>query len=626
MRNNISTKIKKIEGVPFAVVPNGDGVYMFVRKDIKTGSTIELLYSLDGVDFVKEDGKISLKNLSGKKEKIKECDRFSVSKTPNGYVMTYVRAGNKRRKSVIVVSRSSDMYEWVAKSELEADEFHHTTIVYDKPRDSFELYRDGLFIKHQSSVTMSVWKNKPSLVFTSRNGHFDSERLSIIGSENVEDGILLLYDASVQKNSNMLLQVGAVILDKNNPKRVAWRSNFPVWQGIVEANKKSLPTGPLGFVPLGGNFLIYWLTKDHRLILVKIKSAFKELDDNRYHPKVLKRFHGNPIIEPRAHHDWEVEGTFNPAVVEDDEGTIHLLYRAIGRDGISRVGYAKSKDGMYFTKRSPVPVFEATYGYGLPDPQKVRGPASYNPVIYTSGGGWGGSEDPRLTRIDDTVYMMYVAFEGWISMRMALTSISLEDFKAGRWKWKKPTLISPPNKMAKNWLLFPEKINGKYAIFHGLFPKILIDYVDDLDNFKDYIHSVRPEGAPQPGRKNAWDGLLRGAGPPPLRTELGWLILYHALDKTDESRYKLGAMILDINDPTKVLYRSKHPILSPDMHYENNGKPGVVYASGALIRDDDLYIYYGGADKVVCVATTPLSKLLKYLKTGNAKSYQLEKA
>ncbi|HRH27097.1 MAG TPA: glycosidase, partial [Parcubacteria group bacterium] len=81
----------------------------------------------------------------------------------------------------------------------------------------------------------------------------------------------------------------------------------------------------------------------------------------------------------------------------------------------------------------------------------------------------------------------------------------------------------------------------------------------------------------------------------------------------------------DHNDPTKVLYRSQHPILSPDMHYENDGKPGVVYASGTIVRGDDLYVYYGGGDKVVCVATTPLSKLLKYLKTGDESVYKLNK-
>lgn len=629
--NSRSTKIKKIDGVPFAVVPNGDGVYMFVRKDSKTTSSIELLYSFNGVDFIKKDNKIFLKNLSGKKEKLSDCDRFSVSKTPNGYVMTYVRMGKKNtrekireRTSMLVVSRSTDMHEWLARSELAVDEFHHTTMVYDKTRDSFELYRDGLFIKHQSSPTLSVWKNKPGLVFTSRNDYFDSEKLSIIGSVSVEEGILMLYDASVEKNTNMLLQVGAVVLDKNNPKRVIWRSSFPVWQGIVEANKKSLPTGPLGFVPVGGNYLIYWLTKDNNLILVKIKSAFKEKDD-RLHPKILDRHESNPIVEPRTYIDWEAEGTFNPAAFEDDEGTIYLLYRAVGRDGISRVGYAKSKDGVNFTNRLPSPVFEPLRDYKKSDVKVTSiSPQEYNPIMYTSGGSWYGSEDPRTVLIEGMVYMIFMAFEGWGSARLALTSISLEDFKAGKWTWRKPIKISPPGHYYKNWLLFPEKINGKFAIIHSIEPDVLIEYVDNPEDLEDKnIISRHPYM--QKERSRVWDTKMRGPGAPPVRTELGWLLLYHATQKQEPHKYKLGAMILDINDPTKILYRSKHPILSPDMHYENNGKPGVVYASGAVTRGDDLYIYYGGADKVVCVATTSLSKLLKYLQTGNAKSYKLEK-
>ena len=82
-------------------------------------------------------------------------------------------------------------------------------------------------------------------------------------------------------------------------------------------------------------------------------------------------------------------------------------------------------------------------------------------------------------------------------------------------------------------------------------------------------------------------------------------------------------MILDKDDPTKILYRSNHPILCPDMHYENAGKPGIVYASGATIKGDDLHVYYGGGDRVACVAKTPIKKLLAYLVSGDAKDYEL---
>ena len=618
-----SISVKKIEGVPLGVVGRDGEVCMIARVDKKTTSSLQLLGSLDGINFTLSKRRVSLKTLGGKTEKLKICDRFSLSRTPNGYVMTYVRAGTGKNKNTLAVARSKDLLEWKVFSELPVDDVHHTTIAYDKPRDSFELYRDGLFIKHQSSPTLASWREKPTLLFTSRNGQFDAEKISIIGSVIAKEGILMLYDASVQHEKKTLVQAGAVIFDINNPKRIVWRSDMPIWQAVVEA-RKSLDLKPLGFVSQGENFIIYWITVNGDLIVARIKSLFKEIEVARHHPKILDRFHGNPIIEPRHGHEWEGEGTFNPGVLEDDEGVVHLLYRAIGRDGISRVGYARSKDGTYFTKRSAFPVFEPREGFGMPDPEKATGPIGYHPAMYTSGGSWGGAEDPRLVRIDDTVYMSYVAFEGWNSVRIAMTSISLADFKAGKWNWKKPHLISPPGKVNKNWLLFPEKIHGKFAVLHSIAPHIAIEYVDDINNLKTFIESPRKDG-PQPGRKGKWDSILRGAGPPPLRTEMGWLLLYHALERQDSSRYKLGAMLLDINDPTKILYRSAHPILSPDMDYENDGKPGVVYASGAVIKDGDLYIYYGGADRVVCVATTPLKDFLKYLKSGNAETYKLNK-
>ena len=117
------------------------------------------------------------------------------------------------------------------------------------------------------------------------------------------------------------------------------------------------------------------------------------------------------------------------------------------------------------------------------------------------------------------------------------------------------------------------------------------------------------------GRAYAWDNLMRGAGPPPIKTPYGWLLLYHAMDRRDPNRYKIGAMILDEKDPTKILYRSRQPILEPDMPYENEGyKAGVVYSCGAVVKDNELFIYYGGADKVSCVASVPFDKFLNDLK------------
>lgn len=325
----------------------------------------------------------------------------------------------------------------------------------------------------------------------------------------------------------------------------------------------------------------------------------------------LKRSAKNPIIKPQKESYWQAEGTFNPAAVKINDNT-HIFYRAVGRDGVSRVGHASTKNGIDVDESSPYPVYQPTVGFDLPSSEEEWAPREYNPAFYTSGGGWGGCEDPRTVKIGDRIYMTYVAFGGWNSVRIALTSISADDLEKNRWNWSKPVFLSPPGQMNKNWLLFPEKINGKYAILHSITPKILIDYVDDFNCFRKgfCVRSNPPEG----GREGFWDNWVRGAGAPPIKTAEGWLLLYHAMDKNDPGKYKIGAMILDKNKPTKILYRSPSPILDPSMPYENDGKPGVVYASGAVVKDDILFVYYGGGDKVVCVATTPLKSLINWLK------------
>ncbi|MFA5936254.1 MAG: glycosidase [Candidatus Paceibacterota bacterium] len=312
----------------------------------------------------------------------------------------------------------------------------------------------------------------------------------------------------------------------------------------------------------------------------------------------LEKSPSNPIIMPRPY-SWESKATFNPtAFIEGDK--IHLIYRAIGDSDVSVLGYASSLDGHHLIERPVFPVYQQ---FGI----FVR---SGEPINYISGGGWsGGCEDPRVTLLGDTVYMLYTAFDGWGSVRIAMTSIKLSDFKNKRWNWQKPVLISPPGEIHKNWVLFPEKINGKFAILHSISPEILIDYIDNLNNFDGTkfiksIHQYHPQWRLR-------EKGMRGVGPAPIKTKIGWLVLYHAMEKNDSSRYKLWAMILDLNSPTKILYRSKTPILEPEEYYENEGfKAGVVYSCGAIVKDENLFVYYGGADSVACLAQIKLSELL----------------
>jgi predicted GH43/DUF377 family glycosyl hydrolase len=319
----------------------------------------------------------------------------------------------------------------------------------------------------------------------------------------------------------------------------------------------------------------------------------------------LERFDGNPILEPKPEHWWESRQTFNPGVILLED-KIHILYRAIGDDGISRFGYAVSKEGFKVEERLENPVYQ----------HPVTSP-EFNIYSYSSGGSFGGSEDPRLVRVDneDVLYMTYTACDE--GLRVGLTSIRVKDFLDRKWEWSPPRLISPPGEVHKNWVIFPEKIKGKYAILHSLSPKILITYLDSLD-FKpgSYLTSYH-NGGNGIGREDFWDSVIRGAGPPPIKTELGWLIFYHAIDLYEPYRYKIGAILVDLEDPRRVIRCSDVPVLEPDTVYENSGfKPGVVYLSGAVVKDGELLLYYGASDSYVCVASCGLEDFLMALMEG----------
>ena len=312
----------------------------------------------------------------------------------------------------------------------------------------------------------------------------------------------------------------------------------------------------------------------------------------------------NPILSPRREHDWEAYQTFNPAAIFEG-GKVQLLYRALGSDGVSRLGHAESTDGITIDFRSDKPVFICGRR-----PEKDSA-VSYEAMQYISGGGCGGCEDPRLTVIGDTVYMVYVSFDGWSPPRIALTSIKLDDFLAKRWKWAGSKIISPPDVIDKSGCLFPEIIRGKYVILHRIFPNILLDYVDDLE----FKHGTHLKGEYTiPVRKNKWDSRKIGAGAPPLKTKYGWLLIYYAVDNKDASQYKIGAMLLDLTHPERVIARSDAPILEPAEWYENAGhKAGVAYPCGAVVMNGTLFVYYGGADTVVCVGTANLDTFIEAL-------------
>lgn len=428
-------------------------------------------------------------------------------------------------------------------------------------------------------------------VLQPRKNYFDKYDLCPVDVVKIKEGILLIY--FVKKVSAL----GAAVFDVKDPEKVIWRSANPIWQ---EKGKFT----PLSIKKYGDKLTVYFKNSNGKI--GELEFSLGEIFGKKRMKPILERSHKNPIIKPNPKNNWESQYVFNPAAVLLED-KVHLLYRAVGNDWVSVVGYSNSKDGINFSGKCKHPAYIPMNAHEVrKDPSA---PISYH---FTSGGGYGGCEDPRLTRIDDKLYMVYVAFNGCEPPRVALTSIKVDDFLNKKWNWQPSVLISQPGQANKNWVLFPEKIKGKYAIMHSISPKISIEYLDNLDfDGKKFIKSKYYPKAKGKG----WDSWVRGVGPTPLKTKDGWLVLYHAMDHRDPGKYKLGAMLLDLKNPSKVLYKAKAPILAPDECYENEGfKAGVVYACGAVIMDKKLYIYYGAADTVVCVATVPLSDFMRKLK------------
>ncbi len=327
---------------------------------------------------------------------------------------------------------------------------------------------------------------------------------------------------------------------------------------------------------------------------------------------IFHKYIENPIISPKEDNSWEAWQVFNPGAIFL-KNKIHFIYRAIGEDGISRLGYAASSDGFAINERSPYPIYN----------HRVTKTA-FSYYSFASGGSFGGCEDSRLTRVgkEDELFMTYTACGD--GLRVALTSIKIKDFLQKKWQWKLPVLISAPGEVHKNWVIFPEKINGKYAILHSISPQISISYRDSLEfkpgeHIKSYYNGKNQD-------KNGWEKWIRGVGAPPLKTNKGWLVFYHAMDD-DLSKYKLGAMLLDFKDPAKIIHRSLVPVLEPDQDYENNGfKAGVIYASGAVIKDDKLLVYYGASDSYIGVAYANMEEFLNKLTSTKQTSLRLTKS
>jgi len=415
-------------------------------------------------------------------------------------------------------------------------------------------------------------------------------------------GWLLLY-SHIQNyfsggNGDRIFGIEAVLLDLNNPLKIIGRTRGPV---LVPRESYELSGYVTNVIFPSGAFLekdtlfIYYGAADTTACMAHVNltdllGTMRPETSTRWH---FHRSKKNPIITPNKAHPWEAKATFNPAALRIGN-TTHILYRALSEDNTSTIGYASSKDGVTIDERIKEPVYVPRENFEL----------------KKKAGGNSGCEDPRLTKIGKTIYMCYTAFDGIGPPRVAITSITEKNFLLKNWQWEKPAIITPMGFDDKDTCIFPEKTNGKYFILHRMGNEICGDYLKSLNFKTETIRKcIRIIGP----RINKWDSLKVGISTPPLKTKYGWLLLYHGISKSHKT-YRIGAVLLDLNDPSLVLSRTSDPIFEPEEPYEKTGIiNNVVFPCGMIEKDGLLYIYYGGADTVVGGATIELDILLRAL-------------
>lgn len=307
-----------------------------------------------------------------------------------------------------------------------------------------------------------------------------------------------------------------------------------------------------------------------------------------------ERIPAQPVIEPRNtdEHWWERNGTFNPGVTEYN-GQVVLLYRAYDDFRISRLGLAHSKDGINFT-RYDHPAIDT-------DPNDAHERL--------------GIEDPRITKIGDTYYIVHTAASyhsvgakadvtgamDYIPWRVRVAMHTTKDFR---------TFIHHgvilPDVAAKNACLLPEKIHDRFAMYYReLTPKgniMKIGYTDDFGKWEKSEEVVWPE-------LEEWQAEKVGFSSQPIITDGGLLVIYHAVDM--HHTYRMGLAMFDREDPAQLVWYSPNPFLQPEMPYEKEGFiPNVVYSCGALLRNKELWVYYGAGDKVIGRAILSLGEML----------------
>lgn len=352
----------------------------------------------------------------------------------------------------------------------------------------------------------------------------------------------------------------------------------------------------------------------------------------------IRRWDGNPIISPASElpFDFDLTTTFNPGAAWDGE-RVHLLYTAKGApdpgtDSRRRMflGYAHSRDGCRF-EFSDRPFIETS-------PEETR-------FDYLS------VDDPRVTFLEDAWHITYAS-----PAVLPEGSIGGEGENV-KWPWmvglrrsglavtrdwvtvEKRGPLTNPLVGDANAVLFPERIDGRYAMLHRPTPftpwfvttcyypaTTWIAFSDNLDDWGWDLDWNRIAALPAHridgelryddhrlfGPEQEWEAGKVGPSGVPIALDEGWLMLYHGVDR--KTVYRVGAILLDRNDPRKVIARTPDPIMQPEGPLETSGNyPDCIFPCAHIVIGDDLFIYYGAADLHCCVATVKVKELLDHL-------------
>lgn len=330
------------------------------------------------------------------------------------------------------------------------------------------------------------------------------------------------------------------------------------------------------------------------------------------------------IILEKTNLEFESKAVLNPACIQVN-GITHMFYRAINHGDISSIGYCQLKNNKVI-KRLKKPILFPEYDY------EKR-----------------GVEDPRVTFLDGKYYLFYTAFDGRNARIAYATSDDLNSFT-------KKTVISPHitykeasdifrqenlkegyfiSKLyletkfkglnliwEKDALLFPKKINNQFALVHRIRPDMQIIYFNNFEEltqkyWRAYLKNLKKYILLEP--KFKFENQYVGGGCPPIETKDGWLMIYHAVEKTASKKiYHAAAALLDFKNPLKVLGQLKMPLFSPKASWEKEGIiHDVVFPTGAIIKDKRLFIYYGAADKLIAAKSIDLAELLAELKNNS---------